>query len=397
MKIDINEVRLVPKTVSKDFKLCVYGNLSHNIKEWVDYHKLSLNQSHNYTNIIIPENTTLSDLFLSKQPYQYIDGFSPNLNKELHIGHLSNLILAKSYVKLGCSNKIVSIYGDIGTKEVNDEGLSKIRQYQLMFDYRPDIEYLSSNMIDYRYLVDNLLTDGLDDYEGCKVFELSDKLVGIKSNGTTTYFFQDVVLATILNDKTLYLTGNEQINHFNHLRELFPNQIEHIGLGLVSINGSKMSSRLSNVVLIKDLLKLGEEVFENYSNELIYNVFAGFILKSSINTNKSISVDDLTNPNKSLGLYISYTTARLISAGCNIVETNCFKSKHLEYAYLMSKFNLKPNILFIELYEHCKVINKLYLTHYIKDNEPNRLMFNQLLSDLVLGLNKLGMYVITKI
>lgn len=396
MKININEVRIVPKKVCTDFKLCVYGKVSDRVNDWINYHNLKTEHFGNiYTNIIVD---SLDNLFEESKVFKYLDGFSPNLNKELHIGHLSNLILAKAFYNLGIVEETVSIYGDIGSKEQNEMGFTSLRNYQAMFDYKPSKEFFATQIPNYNNTVtekvNSMLIEGKDEYTGCKVFDF--KLVGIKSDGSTTYFYQDVLLASILNDKTLYLTGNEQVNHFNQLKQLFPD-ITHIGLGLVQIEGSKMSSREGNVILISDLLNIGSTMFEEYSNELMYNVFAGYILKSNISSNKSIRATELNEPNKSLGLYISYTTARLISAGCEIKEITKFNSLHLEMAYLLSKENLKPNILFVELVEHCKIINQLYLQKRIQGNKVNKVMFEQLLSDLTLGLKYLGMYCITKI
>lgn len=390
MKIDINKLKVVPKSVSNDFKLCVFGKPEIEVQDWIDFHKFNIEKTENYTNIILPNNIVLSDIFLEHKTFEWLDGFSPNLNKKLHIGHFSNLVIGKAFQTLGVCNKTVSIYGDTLDGEIKKEdAFEMLKKYQKDFNFFTDKTLMASE-VNYN---GDLLSDGTDDYDGTKIFIIDDnKIVGIKSNGQTSYFYQDVALAEILNSPTLYLTGKEQCNHFNLLKKLFPN-IHHIGLGLVKVSGAKMASRIGNVIFIDDFINQIKETFNN-DLQLIYNVFAGFILKSNPDVDKGINLDIINNPKNSAGLYISYTMARLNSAGCELKHNNKFNSQALEFAYLKSKINLKPNILFDALTEQCKLINSLYTSHIIKDNDKNKEMFNNLLSDLIYGCDKLGLFII---
>ena len=135
----------------------------------------------------------------------------------------------------------------------------------------------------------------------------------------------------------------------------------------------------------------------NNDIKLVYNIIAGQILKSSPQTNKSIDTKLIGNPKLSLGLYLSYTMAHIKSCGVNTQNNNKFYSKELEFNEMLSKINLTPNILFNALVKHCKKINKLYETHYIKDNQENIKIFSDLISDLELGMNKLGLFSINKV
>lgn len=74
-----------------------------------------------------------------------------------------------------------------------------------------------------------------------------------------------------------------------------------------------------------------------------------------------------------------------------------FKSMFIQFAHIKAKQNLKPNILFEALVEHCKEINYLYGTHIIKNNSDNKLMFDIKLNDLIHGAKLLGMFVIDKV
>lgn len=360
-----------------------------NIKEWIKFHDLEIEVDKNYTNIYSTKSP--KDLFIEPLTYKYMDGFSPNLNKYLHIGHLSNMILAKSIKSLGICWKTVSIYGDTLEGISKKESLKKLKEYQELFKYKPDIEYMAS---DVKYN-GNLLIDGEDKYEGTKIFKYEeDKMVGIKSDGSTSYFYQDMALASKLNDSTLYLTGNEQVNHFNLLKKFYPN-IKHIGLGLVKVGGSKMSSSVGNVILADEFIEELSIKFDNI--ELIYNVIAGFILKNTTHSDKNITLDTIDNPKNSPGLYLSYTMARLLSAGCEITKNDNFTSDKLNFYYLKSKNNIAPNILFNEMIEHCKEINSLYTTNMIIGNEDNKKMFDEKLSDLSLGFKLLGLFDVKRV
>lgn len=88
---------------------------------------------------------------------------------------------------------------------------------------------------------------------------------------------------------------------------------------------------------------------------------------------------------------------RMKSCGVETKKIKNYVSKELQFAELKSKVNLSPNLLFESLVKHCKSINKLYETHYIKDNKENIELFSTLISDLELGMSKLGMFSIDKV
>ncbi len=388
MKIDIDKIKQIPKEISDTFGMCVYGQISDEIKLWMEFHSMQSQNMGNYTNIYTDKNIT--DLFNKPEPFEYIDGFSPNLNKNLHIGHFSNLVLAKAFVSLGIAKKTVAILGDTLEGDVSKEdALNTYNEICKKFSYPVDKMFMASEMeCDYN------LVNGVHEYEGTQVFYLDSPIVGIKSDGSTTYFYQDVALAQKLNAPTLYLTGSEQNNHFNSLKEMFPN-IKHIGLGLVKAKGGKMSSRLGNVIWMKDVI---DEMMTNFNDEkLCYNVFAGFILKSSPKSEKNIDIYQLDNPLNSPGLYLSYTLAKLKSAGVKCKNNDSFVSQDLQFKYMKALSSLSPNVLLEGLIEHTKKISGLYITHKIKDNAVNQSMFEILGSDLLLGMLLLGLFDIDKV
>jgi len=392
MKININKVRIVPKNISKDFQLCVFGQPSEEVNDWIIFHNLLTSKNGQFTNINIPDDILFKDLFVEKESFKYMDGFSPNLNKHLHIGHLSNLVLAKSFWSMSVANNTVSIYGDTLDGEVSKkQALSVLDYYCSCWDYVSTKKLFASEM---KYSGD-LLIDGSGEYEGTKIFDIEgEKIVGIKSRGHTTYFYQDIALAEYLNAPTLYLTGKEQCNHFNLLKKLYPNN-QHVGLGLVKAQGQKMASRIGNVIFIDDLISQAKEMFGD-NMQLIYNVFAGHILKSTPESDKNINLDQLNNPKTSGGLYISYTMARMKSAGLDFTISKCL-SKKIEFSFMKAKENLSPNILFDCVIDVCKDISALYVTHTIKDNPKNKEIFQGLLSDMLWACDKLGIFQIYEV
>lgn len=391
MKIDINKLKLTPEQYG--FNFCQFGELTDEVKQWVNYWKLKTEVSGKFTNILINNSLYFKDMFNSPDKYDYVDGFSPNLNKHLHIGHLSNLVIANAMQKLEIGDKFIAILGDTLEGQVNKkDALQSYYKYCKDFGYNVDKIYFASEM----KLKEDILIDGDGDFTGTKIFNIEgDKIVGIKSSGKTTYFYQDVSLAQELNSSTLYLTGLEQDNHFNLLNKLFP-KTNHVGLGLVQLNGKKMSSSEGNIITLNDFINQLMDMFNN-DIELVYNILAGQILKSSPGSNKSIDLSLIANPKLSLGLYLSYTMAHIKSCGVETKEIKNYESKELEFSELKSKINLTPNILFEALVKHCKKINKLYETHYIKNNPENIKLFSNLISDLELGMKKLGMFSIKKV
>ncbi len=392
MKIPITYLNTTPSHLG--FEFCFFGEPLSGVQEWINYWKFDTYKSGNYTNIRTPEDINLLEIFYVPDKFDYFDGFSPNLNKHLHLGHLSNLILAKALQKMGVGHKTIAILGDTLNGVVQkDEALTKYKEYLKKYDYHIDEIYFASE----QKLKENILKDGEGEYEGCKIFEIGDeKVVGIKSTGATSYFYQDVALHQYLNNSsTLYLTGIEQNNHFDLLKKLFPNT-SHRGLGLILLDGKKMSSSEGNVIFMEDILNDIKEKFSG-DEKLAWNVLCGQILKYGIDRTKDIKLSQITNVKLSQGLYISYTMARMFSAGVEKSNKLNFHSKKMNYLLLKSKYLIQPNVLFEGVVELCKEINSLYSTHQIKENVENKKLFQLLVDDLIVGVNKLGLFLIDKV
>ena len=380
MKIAPSKLKLSPKGTKYQF--CVYGTPPQEINDWLSFHKLKTEFVSGYTNIFIEDVT---DLFEYKT-YEYCDGFSPNLNKDtLHIGHLTNLVIAKSFQKLGIAKQFNALLGDTVTGIKNiQKAVDNYLELCSDIDYLPVLHFASEQNVKHIPLY-----DGTNEYEGTKVFHIDDeKIVGIKSNGVSSYFYQDVAFAEKY-DAQLYLTGLEQNNHFNTLKKLFPN-INHVGIGLTTLNGKKMGSSIGNVISIDEVM----ECYREFDNKLAYNILIGNVLKYEPKSSKDVSTSNLKDVNASIGLYLSYTLARFKSTGIYYTNT---RTNMLNYKHYLSIEKLAPNILLTYLHELCRDMNSLYAKYTIKNNDTNKQMFQPLFDDLVSGMQLLGFFDINKV
>jgi hypothetical protein len=391
MKIKISDIKTTPKNMG--FNFCVWGDPNQKVSDWISHWGLESEKSGGFTNILIGDQN-LYDLFESPKVYEFVDGFSPNLNKHLHLGHLSNLIFAKSIQSLGIGEKYIAILGDTLSGKVDqDDALDKFKSHCESFGYKIDSIHFASGQ---KLVNTSILEDGVGEYKGTLVFDVNgSKIVGIKSDGSSSYFYQDVTLAQKLDGSTLYITGFEQDNHFKSLKSLFPD-IDHIGLGLVMVDGKKMSSSEGNVIMMDDILDQVSSKFDG-DKKLAWNVISGHILKYSPESVKNIDLKSIDDVKSSWGLYLSYTLAKMKSAGMLPNDISDFTSNQLKYAFLQAKTEKSPHYLFNSLVDHCKKISQMYTKLYIKDNFDNQKVYQPLLNDLLLGMKKLGMFDIDKV
>ena len=149
MKINVDNIKMMPLHIGNNF--CVYGPISDEINEWCKFHGISIQPSGKFTNLILPKDISAEDLFIHPSKYEYLDGFSPNLNKHLHLGHLSNLVLAKSFQSLGIAEKSIAILGDTLVGEVTkEEALSKLSDRFYRVDTSRDRQYGGAKLCDTR-------------------------------------------------------------------------------------------------------------------------------------------------------------------------------------------------------------------------------------------------------
>lgn len=241
-----------------------------------------------------------------KQTKIVFDGFSPNLNKDLHVGHLKNLCIAAALTNITAASPVAMLGATNGIKP---GALEAYKQWCEFAEYQPgqflDIELPPPNII---------LTDGVGEYVGCKMF---GDVVVFRSNGTPTYAAHDLSFKEIVSPD-FYLTGAEQHPHFVSLGL----GDRHIPMGLVLGKDSKkmkstlkLEGQMANVMMAQELV---EEIMKHlkptiHPMDLIWNVLAWQFNSASVGTDTVLDVEtwcNITSP----GIYITYTNARINKA-----------------------------------------------------------------------------------
>lgn len=233
-----------------------------------------------------------------------IDGFSPNLNKELHIGHLKNLCIAAALVNIAGMKPVAMLGAANGIKE---GALEKYGEWCGKAGYKPAV-FLDTELPPPTVE----LQDGSGEYAGCKLY---NGVVVYKSTGAASYAAHDLSFAGLVKPD-FYLTGAEQHPHFVSLGL----GEKHIPMGLVlGKDAKKMKSTLkqegetANVMTAAELVSQLEQIVKGDNPDLVWNVLAWQF--NSASTKKSTMLDvegwcKITSP----GIYVTYTAARISKA-----------------------------------------------------------------------------------
>lgn len=257
-----------------------------------------------------------------------IDGFSPNLNKSLHVGHLRNLAIANSLSKIltvqegrraetcDYNTKFVAMLGaSLGVKKFALDGW---RYWTGFLGYNPE-EYfdiaLPDDIIETReyYKTDNFVEEDGTPEEPCQAWDGPYGAVIVKrSDGRSLYTFHDLTFAAYVGP-THYITGHEQKEHFMSLGL----GDKHLPMGLVlGEDNKKLKSRTGDALPaaeVMDMLisRLDGEL--DVKTKLAWNILAWNFLHTTREKNLKFDVESWTRPDQG-GLYISYTYARATAA-----------------------------------------------------------------------------------
>jgi arginyl-tRNA synthetase len=232
-------------------------------------------------------------------------------------------------------------------KKMNNWALEGFKVTYNKFDITFDKEYFESDL--YLKGKEKIITglekgifkktnDGAIIAELKEKFNLEDKIL-IRSDGTSIYITQDIYLAykkkeDFNYDKSIYVVGDEQIQHFKWLFAIlgllgFKEDNFHLAYGMISLPSGKMKSREGTIVdaddVIQEIVNLAfEEVSKRYpyldDSEkhkragtiglaalkffiLKYSPMKGFVFKPD----ESLSFEGETGP------YIQYCYARISS------------------------------------------------------------------------------------
>lgn len=158
-----------------------------------------------------------------------------------------------------------------------------------------------------------------------------------KSDGATLYLTRDLATAYYRKRnydfvKNIYVVGNEQTNHFKQLKAVlhemgndWADDMHHVGFGLITLNGKKLSTRKGKIVLLEKVLHEAIEIaheqisqkndaLEN-KDEVARQVGVGAVvfhdLKADRNNSFDFNLDEIVQFEGETGPYVQYTHARL--------------------------------------------------------------------------------------
>ncbi len=248
-----------------------------------------------------------------------VDGFSPNLNKELHVGHLRNLAIASALQKMTNAQpntKFVALLGtSLGVKKI---ALREWEAWLRFTGYRPEVYYdtaLPTDSVKCRMQCPT----GTEPHEDLRYPYVWDGAYGPvivrRSDGRPTYAYHDLSFADLVRP-THYITGHEQTEHFESL-DL---DDEHRPMGLVlGSDGKKLKSRDGTAMPAKDAIDLvmknlqSNESSVRARTELAWNVLVWNFLQPAREKNIKFEAESWGRT-EAPGMYISYTYARAHSA-----------------------------------------------------------------------------------
>ena len=230
----------------------------------------------------------------------------------------------------------------------------------------PIVEYLESNGIT---TIDRGATVvHLDKYD------LPPALIK-KSDGATLYITRDLAAAHYRKEtydfaKNIYVVGNEQANHFRQLKAVlnemgrdWQENMIHVGFGLITLGGKKLSTRKGKIVLLEEVLREAEELAlkqieaknPNLPNkeQVAKQVGVGAVifhdLKNDRTNNFDFNLEEVVQFEGETGPYVQYTRARAMSilrkAGVS-VDLSQALSLEDDYAWeVLKQIENYPNIV----------------------------------------------------
>jgi len=277
------------------------------------YHYELKNGFHNYH--FTPANFKLPPLKTAPPSLTILEGFAPNLNKKLHIGHLKNLAIANALARILHPCKPVAMLG--ASLGILPGALEELQEWFNFVGYQPSV------------LLDSQLPHGVvptsagtGKFAGCLIYEGPlGPVVVVKASGQPTYAYHDLAYAQIVKPD-LYITGSEQKEHFAALGLAD----KHLPMGLVlGADGKKMSSSTGEAPLATEAfaLVLAKLDATPEPKKLAWNILAYTFLLSSVSSNTKFDPVQMTNA-QAPGMYVTYTLARTYSAlaKANVVFDN---------------------------------------------------------------------------
>ena len=196
-----------------------------------------------------------------------------------------------------------------------------------------------------------------------------------KSDGATLYITRDLAAAhyrkaTYDFAKNIYVVGNEQANHFKQLKAVlnemgrdWQENMIHVGFGLITLGGKKLSTRKGKIVLLEEVLREAEELAlkqieaknPNLPNkeQVAKQVGVGAVifhdLKNDRTNNFDFNLEEVVQFEGETGPYVQYTRARAMSilrkAGVSVDLSQALELED-DYAWeVLKQIENYPNIV----------------------------------------------------
>jgi arginyl-tRNA synthetase len=234
-----------------------------------------------------------------------LEGFAPNLNKQLHVGHLKNLAEANALARILQPCQPVALLG--ASLGVLPGALEELQAWFEFVGYQPQVHFDTEQP---KGLVP--MSPGTGQYAGCQVYHGPlGPVVVVKANGQTSYAYHDLAYAQLV-QPDYYVTGCEQKEHFAALG-LAP---KHLPMGLVlGPDGKKIKSNAGEPLLAADALNLVIEQLDPTPEpkKLAWNILAYTFLQAALGSNNKFDPVQMTKPTAP-GMYLTYTLAKVHSA-----------------------------------------------------------------------------------
>ncbi len=313
-----------------------------------------------------------------------IDGFSPNLNKSLHIGHLRQLALANCLSRALAGAEFVSLMGTTG---ILKKSVDELQEWFDFVGFQPTLHYDALMPQDADIVPRH---EGEGDKAGALVWDgpRGPVVVFRKADESgyrrATYAFHDLAFAaTVAPD--FYVTGVEQVEHFQNLGLAE----KHLPMGLVmDSQGKKLKSRTGDAMTAKEAFEAVEAIMKPVPEpkKIVWNVIAWNLLATGRGTNVKFEPELWVKP-EAPGMYCSYTWARLNSAldgpdeetdgsfgdEKSMTEADVELAGYSQYhLYHIGNTNetLDPAGLANYLYDLCRRATKAYHSERIRDGRP---------------------------
>lgn len=313
-----------------------------------------------------------------------IDGFSPNLNKSLHVGHLRQLALANCLSRVLRGAEFVSL---LGTTGILKSSVDELDEWFDFVKFQPT-RYYDALMPQDAHIVPR--HEGEGDKEGALVWDgpRGPVVVFRKADESgyrrATYAFHDLAFAATVKPD-YYVTGVEQVEHFQNLGL----GEKHLPMGLVlDSSGKKLKSRTGDALTAKEAFAMVQDVMQPVPEpkKIVWNVIAWNLLAAGRATNVKFEPESWVKP-EAPGMYCSYTWARLNSAldgDDEEVDGSFGDEKKMEFHHAelagYSQYHLyhigkthetmDPAGLANYLYELCRRATKAYHNERIRGGHP---------------------------